>query len=146
MAARINTDGFPTVVFFIFFQAEDGIRDDLVTGVQTCALPILRVTALLSREKQSLKTKKIFPLRISACFGREFSTVAEGRKSTPQSDPTARFRHDSGIGLLFSDHFAASLFPFWPIAKCQPFPACRGLPYAHPAKSADGSTNLKKVN
>src|SRR3990170_7326765 len=24
-----------------FFQAEDGIRDDLVTGVQTCALPIL---------------------------------------------------------------------------------------------------------
>src|SRR5258708_24061794 len=28
------------VDFFFFFQAEDGIRDDLVTGVQTCALPI----------------------------------------------------------------------------------------------------------
>src|SRR5258708_10447485 len=27
-------------LFFFFFQAEDGIRDDLVTGVQTCALPI----------------------------------------------------------------------------------------------------------
>src|SRR5205823_10713030 len=27
-------------VFFFFFQAEDGIRDKLVTGVQTCALPI----------------------------------------------------------------------------------------------------------
>ena len=27
-------------VFFFFFQAEDGIRDRLVTGVQTCALPI----------------------------------------------------------------------------------------------------------
>src|SRR2546425_3138227 len=26
--------------FFFFFQAEDGIRDKLVTGVQTCALPI----------------------------------------------------------------------------------------------------------
>src|SRR5205823_9305642 len=25
---------------FFFFQAEDGIRDKLVTGVQTCALPI----------------------------------------------------------------------------------------------------------
>src|SRR5258708_9387077 len=25
---------------FFFFKAEDGIRDDLVTGVQTCALPI----------------------------------------------------------------------------------------------------------
>src|SRR2546429_3477624 len=28
-------------VFFFFFQAEDGIRDVAVTGVQTCALPIL---------------------------------------------------------------------------------------------------------
>src|SRR5947208_10509278 len=27
-------------LFFFFFQAEDGIRDELVTGVQTCALPI----------------------------------------------------------------------------------------------------------
>ena len=27
-------------LFFFFFQAEDGIRDRLVTGVQTCALPI----------------------------------------------------------------------------------------------------------
>src|SRR2546425_4082082 len=30
-------------MFFFFFQEEDGIRDKLVTGVQTCALPILRV-------------------------------------------------------------------------------------------------------
>src|SRR2546427_340301 len=29
--------------FFFFFQAEDGIRDLTVTGVQTCALPILVV-------------------------------------------------------------------------------------------------------
>src|SRR2546426_2732879 len=28
-------------IFFFFFQAEDGIRDYKVTGVQTCALPIL---------------------------------------------------------------------------------------------------------
>src|SRR5437867_5438009 len=35
---------FPTLVlsFFFFFQAEDGIRDRTVTGVQTCALPISR--------------------------------------------------------------------------------------------------------
>src|SRR3712207_7216914 len=30
------------VFFFFFFQAEDGIRDIGVTGVQTCALPISR--------------------------------------------------------------------------------------------------------
>src|SRR6266566_8840802 len=28
------------MLFFFFFQAEDGIRDYKVTGVQTCALPI----------------------------------------------------------------------------------------------------------
>src|SRR3712207_7873194 len=28
------------ILFFFFFQAEDGIRDIGVTGVQTCALPI----------------------------------------------------------------------------------------------------------
>src|SRR6266567_1673760 len=28
------------IFFFFFFQAEDGIRDLTVTGVQTCALPI----------------------------------------------------------------------------------------------------------
>src|SRR2546430_13184907 len=27
-------------IYFFFFQAEDGIRDLTVTGVQTCALPI----------------------------------------------------------------------------------------------------------
>src|SRR5690606_39689283 len=34
-------------LFFFFFQAEDGIRDFHVTGVQTCALPIFRVYDML---------------------------------------------------------------------------------------------------
>src|SRR5256714_3365201 len=29
-----------SISYIFFFQAEDGIRDKLVTGVQTCALPI----------------------------------------------------------------------------------------------------------
>src|SRR2546427_10227357 len=33
-------------IFFFFFQAEDGIRDLTVTGVQTCALPILYQDAI----------------------------------------------------------------------------------------------------
>src|SRR5260370_25843371 len=32
------------LLFFFFFQAEDGIRDSSVTGVQTCALPIYPFT------------------------------------------------------------------------------------------------------
>src|SRR2546425_8389867 len=48
-------------VFFFFFQAEDGIRDKLVTGVQTCALPIstlpeqARILALLNEEMAALE-------------------------------------------------------------------------------------------
>src|SRR2546430_8988112 len=38
------------VDYFFFFQAEDGIRDLTVTGVQTCALPILAE----DREQSSL--------------------------------------------------------------------------------------------
>ena len=34
---------FVCLFLFFFFQAEDGIRDRLVTGVQTCALPIFRL-------------------------------------------------------------------------------------------------------
>src|SRR2546430_11081061 len=37
------------VASFFFFQAEDGIRDLTVTGVQTCALPISRTAGPGSR-------------------------------------------------------------------------------------------------
>src|SRR2546430_5596345 len=36
------------VFLFFFFQAEDGIRDLTVTGVQTCALPIYRAAGFRS--------------------------------------------------------------------------------------------------
>ena len=42
-------------VVFFFFQAEDGIRDLIVTGVQTCALPIS-----LTREKIVAAASKTF--------------------------------------------------------------------------------------
>src|SRR2546422_5319083 len=35
------------MVCFFFFQAEDGIRDVAVTGVQTCALPISHAAVLI---------------------------------------------------------------------------------------------------
>src|SRR5688572_32181642 len=42
------------VYVFFFFQAEDGIRDLTVTGVQTCALPIF-ILALTSTNKASAR-------------------------------------------------------------------------------------------
>ena len=37
-------------VLFFFFQAEDGIRDVAVTGVQTCALPICDLVEKLGND------------------------------------------------------------------------------------------------
>src|SRR6266513_1697259 len=40
-----------TILNFFFFQAEDGIRDRNVTGVQTCALPISQLVPNVIREE-----------------------------------------------------------------------------------------------
>src|SRR5207245_8215363 len=42
-------------VFFFFFQAEDGIRDATVTGVQTCALPISAVPRACDAARQTAR-------------------------------------------------------------------------------------------
>src|SRR5256885_2000451 len=67
--------GFPGACFF-FFQAEDGIRDYKVTGVQTCALPIFsrqhgqrgREAFLLAPEDQLHVRRR--PDRVLAASGR----------------------------------------------------------------------------
>src|SRR3989442_2437799 len=55
-----------TTTFFFFFQAEDGIRDADVTGVQTCALPI---------SKEDLEQGDIYPfaaLSAGLCRDRKY--------------------------------------------------------------------------
>src|SRR5207244_6771305 len=51
-----------------FFQAEDGIRDDLVTGVQTCALPISRE---IGREVGGVELYEPVPAAMVRLAGRE---------------------------------------------------------------------------
>src|SRR5438445_8293530 len=50
--------------FFFFFQAEDGIRDIGVTGVQTCALPIcfdaLEFTSATDGSMRAVSKLKVF--------------------------------------------------------------------------------------
>src|SRR2546425_7923180 len=49
---------------FFFFQAEDGIRDKLVTGVQTCALPICgRASSRVVRELEEAREGAMAPRR-----------------------------------------------------------------------------------
>src|SRR2546425_2613514 len=54
------------LIFFFFFQAEDGIRDKLVTGVQTCALPISPFRAIFQRQLDAGKSHGTERLRRAA--------------------------------------------------------------------------------
>src|SRR2546430_9312177 len=57
--------------FFFFFQAEDGIRDLTVTGVQTCALPISANAAVLDHGKWHVSPLTSTMLAVS-CPVRDF--------------------------------------------------------------------------
>src|SRR5438093_10459274 len=103
---------------FFFFQAEDGIRDWSVTGVQTCALPIYFVKLEVIGDEETLQSGHVGQQRffvadhfeldevIEPGFAREprvqigrascrerveRSVLAEaGRKKTPQKRRTKR--------------------------------------------------------
>src|SRR5205085_7711164 len=73
--------------FFFFFQAEDGIRDLTVTGVQTCALPIylLRVLAepnviAISGEQASFLAGGEFPIPVPQTNGTGNTITIEYKK------------------------------------------------------------------
>src|SRR2546429_982225 len=54
-------------IFFFFFQAEDGIRDVAVTGVQTCALPIcigLSLELVTPQEPQAQPSTPLVPFAL----------------------------------------------------------------------------------
>src|SRR5690625_7348398 len=62
-------------VCFFFFQAEDGIRDGHVTGVQTCALPI---SVLSSQVRPQRLMRRRRQWRTSTVRGRRAVVVADG--------------------------------------------------------------------
>src|SRR3989440_2642964 len=53
------SDRWRLTVLFFFFQAEDGIRDLIVTGVQTCALPIFLQAFAFPRKRPRLRTSSL---------------------------------------------------------------------------------------
>src|SRR5687768_18380674 len=61
--------------FFFFFQAEDGIRDVAVTGVQTCALPIYAQVVLVHEETRKRLEGQA---RLLAVDGGDWESEEEG--------------------------------------------------------------------
>src|SRR5206468_9764262 len=97
--------------YFFFFQAEDGIRDLIVTGVQTCALPISSSSGAKTARGRSTATfsrpavPAIEPLRrtkmLLICSRHEDSRVrrAAGGESHPQRD-AFRCGHHRGSDVV----------------------------------------------
>src|SRR5256885_13159178 len=80
--------------FVFFFQAEDGIRDYKVTGVQTCALPICGDGADHARRRRlrNLCTTRYVALGVGArgAYTRGHSEIRHGDVCLPEPAPRLR--------------------------------------------------------
>src|SRR5258708_2981483 len=95
----LDDDRFLTLPynFFFFFQAEHGIRDDLVTGVQTCALPIS-----LRQEALQFAVRPVAAGDETGCAGGQPGRGPHVADALPEADLDGRDRHGLvGGGLRF---------------------------------------------
>src|SRR2546430_4494705 len=67
--------------FFFFFQAEDGIRDLTVTGVQTCALPICSASCIANKYSLSIRCRRATPRSASSRRRERFWTISISRRA-----------------------------------------------------------------
>src|SRR5438034_4899693 len=70
----ISSSAISSCCWFFFFQAEDGIRDHCVTGVQTCALPIsmdvpVEINRMLFEYDQVIIIGPVFPHEVVGFSG-----------------------------------------------------------------------------
>src|SRR6266511_4153838 len=72
-------------IFFFFFQAEDGIRDFHVTGVQTCALPIFAREAL-PEQAQPQALDMISIRNVSKIYGNGFQALKDCSTSVEKGE------------------------------------------------------------
>src|SRR2546422_3818097 len=81
--------------YFFFFQAEDGIRDVAVTGVQTCALPISHQVAP-DAQQQGAVEREVDGVRDHAlpCLGadQELGVARSGRIEKAPLEPRSEER------------------------------------------------------
>src|SRR5205807_3198695 len=120
------------VDFFFFFQAEDGIRDYKVTGVQTCALPISMTIATVwwaaskrsrrARRSPHLNAKKKRAARSSTSWrrcGAVWKVAAHRRRgrAARESHREALRRREGARRERRPPHASGRLRNGWPIGS-----------------------------
>src|SRR6185369_17842357 len=92
---------------FFFFQAEDGIRDSSVTGVQTCALPISELSWTCSKPRWQPTTPHSVARSEERRVGKECrSRWSPYHKKKNKRLPTGILRQN----LLVSDHGISQVY------------------------------------
>src|SRR5207253_6870880 len=84
--------------FYFFFQAEDGIRDGHVTGVQTCALPISPASSAPSARIPASTSKNDLNSTASISVSSMTSTRLYGPSASKQRDNTAKREQNPHYG------------------------------------------------
>src|SRR5207253_3934236 len=86
---------------YFFFQAEDGIRDGHVTGVQTCALPICHQSGtcnsrlrVCTASEVSLRGHAILPASLGGTRGTRPTRTSGRPPAPPHSIPQALVRSE----------------------------------------------------
>src|SRR2546422_10626178 len=108
--------------FVFFFQAEDGIRDVAVTGVQTCALPIFTINPA---------NGEIEAMAESQSYGEsQFNLAAEGHRQ-----PGSTFK-----AIVLADALSRGVDPYSTYYSSHPL-APGWLPgyFEYPVKTFDGT-------
>src|SRR5437016_3669534 len=83
-----------SVLLFFFFQAEDGIRDWSVTGVQTCALPIS--DGKPDTYKDPKREYQAVEIEVNKGFSHNWALVANWRIARLRGNYEGAFRNDNG--------------------------------------------------
>src|SRR6266481_8098120 len=91
----------PGTLVFFFFQAEDGIRDGTVTGVQTCALPIFTLERPLERDGGIDRDLEVVGCDIGAGSFETHGLVPYGEGAIPEKEGALQ---PDGGGLTPSSH------------------------------------------
>src|SRR5688572_31258363 len=93
--AKANLASVVALPLSFFFQAEDGIRDLTVTGVQTCALPILRrvassmsarISARIARHSGTYQRYSGWPSDSASASNLEISSSARAISPSSRSE------------------------------------------------------------
>src|SRR5258708_17067548 len=133
-------------VLFFFFQAEDGIRDDLVTGVQTCALPIC--VLYLNEQKYDLaipQFQSCLQINSNDKQAKEMLESSQGISAYFQNNYSAAIDHFKNVLNVNPQNPNASIFLADAYVKLKQYPNAKATLKKHPAISKEGKQKTSEV-